>query len=131
MNNSRFIIAITALLACCSMAVISCVHGPLVSPTVSFNKDIIPIFTANCTINSNCHIGASSLNKEVDLDSAIAYHTLFSRGLISTSNPSSSLLYVEVLGTTSALMPKPPAAALSAAQQSLILNWISKGALNN
>jgi hypothetical protein len=131
MNNRRFIIAITSLFASCSLAVISCVHGPIVSPTLSFNKDIIPIFTANCTINSNCHIGASSLNKEVDLDSAMAYHTLISRGLISTSNPSSSILYVEVLGTTSALMPKPPAAPLSAAQQNLILTWISQGALNN
>jgi len=114
------------------MAMISCTHKPQITP-VSFSKDIIPVFTAGCTINSSCHLGANGLNQDVDLDSAEAWNTIISKGLVSVADPSASLLYVEVNsnGTGFADMPKPPAAALPASQQALILEWIQQGAKDN
>ena len=131
MKSRKSIIISIATILTGIMAMISCKQSSSPAPEVSFNKDIIPIFTAYCTLNSNCHAGANSFNLQTDFDSSIAYNTLISRGLISTGNPSSSLLYVEVSGTGIAEMPKPPLPALSASQQSLILDWIEQGAKNN
>ena len=109
---------------------ISCTHSSQ-TPEVSFSKDIIPIFTASCSINSSCHLGANSLNQETSLDSTDAYNTIISKRLISPADPSASLLYVEVNGNGIAEMPKPPAAAIPANQQKMILDWIKQGAKNN
>jgi len=119
-----------ALMLMSVSAMISCTHEPQAPAitSVSFSKDIIPIFTASCVINSSCHLGANGANQNIDLDSAAAYSTIVAKGLVSTSDPQSSLLYVEV---NSDEMPKPPSAPLSARDQALILNWIKQGALNN
>ena len=130
MSNKKGIIITIVMILTGIITMVSCTHSSP-TPEVSFNRDIIPILTTNCTINSNCHAGANALNQETDLDSAAAYATIISRGLISTSNPSASLLYVEIAGSSIAEMPKPPTPALSAAEQSLILNWIKQGAKNN
>ena len=116
------------LLILCLQAVTACRHNNDVTPVVSFSKDIVPILTASCAINSSCHLVANSLNLGTALDSADAYTTIIAKKLVSTSTPSSSLLYVEV---QSGEMPKPPAAALPAGQQALILEWIQQGAKNN
>ena len=113
------------------MVAISCTHAPQVNATISFKKDVIPILTNYCALNSNCHAGTSSLNHYIDLDSALAYQTIITKNLVSTSNPLSSLLYTQIVGSTVAFMPKPPAAALSEVQQNLILKWIEQGAINN
>jgi len=110
-----------------TMEMISCTHN---SPTlqVSFSKDIIPILTTSCTISSSCHVGANGLNLQTNFDSDSAYYTLFAKNLVSTSNPSSSLLYVEVRTNE---MPLQPFSPLPLSQQNLILEWIEQGALNN
>jgi len=133
MRNNKKAILIIAMILTEIMAMVSCTHNSntQVVSAVSFRKDIIPIFTASCALNSSCHLGANSLNLETNFDSSDAYNTIISKNLVSTSDPSSSLLYVEVSGNGIAEMPKPPAAALSAGQQALILQWIKQGALNN
>ena len=97
-------------------------------PQISFSKDIIPILNASCVLNSGCHLGGNGINQNVNLDSADAYHTIIVKELVSTANPQASLLYSEVRSNE---MPPPPAASLSAEQQTLILYWIEQGALNN
>ena len=126
-NRNKATFGCFALLLCLQ-AVTACRHNNDVAPAVSFSKDIVPILTASCAINSSCHLVANSLNLGTALDSADAYTTIIAKELVSTSNPSSSLLYVEV---QSGEMPKPPAAALAASQQALILEWIKQGAKNN
>ena len=127
MSNKTSITVIISVMLFGMMDMVSCTHSPQV-PEISFSKDIIPVLNASCVLNSRCHFGANSTNQYVDLDSAVAYTTLFAKELISTANPSSSLLYVEVRSNE---MPIAPIAPLSATQQALILDWIKQGARNN
>ena len=111
------------------MVMISCTHKPQeVSPNVSFSMDIIPIFKSSCAINGGCHLGANGTNDEINFDSSAAYNSIITKHLVSTGNPSSSILYVEV---SSGIMPKSPYNALSTTQINLILDWIKQGAANN
>lgn len=130
MSNKKSTIVTIAIALFSVVAVISCTHNSSPTPAVSLSKDIIPIFTSSCAINSSCHLGANSTNQFVNLDSSDAYNTIVAKGLVSTSSPSSSLLYVEVEGSQPE-MPKPPNAPLSSSQQTLILDWIEQGAKNN
>jgi len=96
--------------------------------TVSFSKNIIPIFKTNCSY-SGCHddlVKAGSL----DLDSADAYTSLMKRGTgyVNTSNPQASLLYSQLL---SASQPMPPTGRLSDCDLQLIQVWMQQGAENN
>jgi len=130
MNNKKSIVTLAIITLFNVMMAISCTHKSQIS-AVSFNKDIIPILTTSCALNSSCHSGANSTNLEISFDSSTAYITITSKGLLNLSNPSASLLYVEVQGNGTAEMPKPPLAALSFAQQAEILEWIKQGAQNN
>lgn len=106
----------------------SCTHKDksiAVAPDVSFTKDIIPILTASCAINSSCHAGASNTGDNMDFDSSAAYNTITAKQLVKTSNPTASLLYVEI---NSGIMPKAPYTLLSTDKINLILNWIKQGA---
>jgi hypothetical protein len=126
--RNKFIVAIAATFLCVVMMA-SCVHEPNVMPvTVSFKKDIQPIFRASCAINSDCHLGASNANAKIDLDSSTAYNTIVNKQLVMVNSPTASLLYVEV---STGVMPKQPYAPLTQSQLSLILNWIKQGAANN
>ncbi len=127
MSNKKSIAVIISITLLGVMEMISCTHSPQTQP-VSFNKDIIPILTASCVLNSSCHLGANGVNQGVDLDSAVAYNSIIRKELVSTSDPLSSLLYVEVRSGEMPIAPFPP---LSTAQQNLILEWIQQGALNN
>jgi hypothetical protein len=129
-NRKNKLLAITITLYSV-MVIISCSHSGNTAPAISFSKQIIPILTGNCATNSSCHLGASSLNLETNFDSSAAYTTIITKKLVNTGDPSASLLYVEVQGNGTAEMPKPPLAALSAAQQAEILEWIKQGAQNN
>ena len=127
MNNKKNITVIIFTMLLGVVEMISCTH-PAQTPEVSFSQNIIPILTANCAINSSCHSGANSLNLQTNFDSDSAYYTIIHKELISTSHPSSSLLYAEV---EEGEMPLPPTPPLSATQQKLILEWIEQGAKNN
>ena len=119
---------VTAIVCCCTAAVVGCHHSAIVAPSVSFNKDIIPIFTASCAINSSCHSGNSNTGDNINLDSAAAYQSILHKQLLNVNNPTASLLYVEV---ESGIMPKSPYQHLSDGQVTIILNWIQQGANNN
>ena len=99
-----------------------------VVPKVSFNHDLMPILQTSCAINSSCHSGVTNKGDNVDFDSSQAYNSMVSKHLLNTTNPSASLLYVEINTGT---MPKAPYLSLSAAQTNLFLLWLEQGAPNN
>lgn len=84
---------------------------------VSFDQDIIPIFTANCT---SCHDGGI----DPDLRSDNAYTALVNGGYLDTDNPSNSELY-------KVLLEGSHQTRASATEKELILEWITRGANNN
>lgn len=85
---------------------------------VSFQTDIIPIFTGNnCT---SCHSGGLPL----DLRPANAFESLTSRGDINVGSPESSKIYTE-------LNSSPHNTRCSVDDRNKILAWITQGALNN
>ncbi len=106
----------------------SCTKKDAKAVSVSFSKDIIPILTANCALNSDCHVGSYNLNDHIDLTDSMAYHTITTAGIISYSTPSQSLLYAEI---STGVMPKAPYNKLTDVQINLILNWIEQGAKDN
>jgi len=127
MSSKKYAVAVICITLLGVVQMISCTHPPEI-PTVSFSNDIIPILNASCTINTSCHLGANSTNLQTNFDSDSAYYTITHKGLVSTTNPTSSLLYSEVRSNEMPIAPVPP---LSTAQQTLILEWIQQGARNN
>ena len=111
-----------------AMAINSCTHKAPALPPVSFSNDIMPIIQANCSINGTCHVGSYNDNGHIDLSDSVAYSTITSKGLISISNPTASLMYSEI---QTGYMPKAPYGPLSANEITLILQWIQQGAKNN
>ncbi len=130
MKNKIEVFTSTIAALVCAVIVLSCTHKgpPVVVPTVSFSKDILPIFQTSCAINGSCHVGSFNLNDHVDLTDSLAYNTLSKNGFINTASPKASILYNEV---STGIMPKAPYAPLPASQVSLILSWIEQGAKNN
>ena len=96
--------------------------------TVSFHKNVQPIFTSNCD-NNGCHAGAIPSNR-INLDSTLAYSQLLKSGsgYVDTINPSSSVIYVSIISVSD---PMPPGEKLSDYDIQLILKWIQQGAKNN
>ena len=92
--------------------------------SASFQKDILPIFTANCT-SSGCHTTGGIAP---DLSPATAYSNLFIYGLVDTANVESSVLYMRM---TSASNPMPPTGKLPTGTTDLVKLWIEQGAKDN
>ena len=67
-------------------------------------------------------------NQGVNLDSADAYNTLFRKKLINLSDPTASLLYVEI---KAGFMPLTPYKQLPADSINIVLEWIEQGAKND
>ena len=88
--------------------------------TVSFSTDIQPIFNAHCNA-APCHGGGNSPT----LTAGSSYAEI--QNLVSTSNPTSSILYTEV---NTGKMPEG-SSKLPAADITKILTWIQEGAKNN
>ncbi len=124
--NILFILLLVAVTA------ISCENdaGPLILelPTgpVSFSQDIQPIFDINCI---GCH---DEFHQQLNLKTCCSYEELWSSGpgapYVNLDNPSQSKLYRHLTGDL-ALMP--PFAPLPEYEISLILQWITEGALEN
>jgi hypothetical protein len=115
-------IASLALLGSCQYKFIVEPVTPPPNPedTISFTKQIEPIFTANNCIA--CHDGKQ---QNPDLRTGNAYNSIISMGLVDTNDPESSILYVH---------PSPDGnhyVKLSAGQAALVLQWIQQGAKNN
>ena len=96
--------------------------------TVSFSKNIVPLFTANCAI-SGCHSGSSPTGN-LNLQSSSAYGQLNTAGTgyIDTINPTYSVLYSMLVSTST---PMPPSGSIGTCNIQLIQKWMKQGAKNN
>jgi hypothetical protein len=128
MTKVFFSIAIGALI----LTSISCEHQPYVlpaserkgDPTLCFERDILPIFIAQCATNG-CH-DAGSHKKGYILDS---YDNITAKGVV-PGNYAASRIYMSVTGSTEQMMPKG-ANELSSDQIAIIKRWIIAGALKD
>jgi hypothetical protein len=97
--------------------------------TVLFSTQIQPIFTANCT--TNCH-SPGGISAFLNLTAGNSFSGLLQSvpPRVIAGSSATSLLYGRISGAVVPQMPlgRPP---LSAADQTLIKNWIDQGAANN
>ncbi len=94
--------------------------------TVSFSKDLVPIFNDNCSI-SGCH---NSGGLKPDLSADKLYNTLINGNYIDASAPENSGIYLWLTGKKSTIMPAG-AANNPSNINNLVLAWIKQGAQNN
>ena len=133
MKNKAFLYSL--LLIC----IVSCTHNSVdtefatvcksdTTNTISFSRDVIPLFVANCN-NAGCHTGSNAAG-HLCLDSAVAYSQLYQAGTgnIDTVVPKNSLLYSQLLSTAD---PMPPGGQLSKCDIAMIYKWIQEGGRNN
>lgn len=100
--------------------------NPCLPDVVYFEKDILPILTANCAY-SGCHNKASAAD-DIVLDS---YDNVMKTGKIKAFKPGDSDLYEVITESKDKdRMPPPPSNRLSTAQIGLIEKWITQGAKN-
>ena len=87
--------------------------------SVSFSRDIQPIFDARCV---ECH---KTNGTSPDLSQGIAYNSIKAGNLVDTDTPENSILYKEVA----------PGGGMSSyttlGDPEYILKWIQQGALDN
>lgn len=105
----------------------ACHHAAADYPTVSFKNDVQPIFTANCAL-SGCHI-APNAQANLVLDSANAYTRLSHSSYVNAGNPETSVLYLNMIGSSSD--PMPPTGILGKEETDKVYYWIKQGAANN
>jgi len=96
--------------------------------TVSFTKDVLPIFNAHC-IDAGCHSGTNPAGN-LSLESSVAYAQLMKSGsgYVDTVNPNYSLLYAQMASVSN---PMPPTGKLDDCTLNLVLKWIQQKAKNN
>ena len=96
--------------------------------TVSFSKDIQPVFEQYCN-TTGCHSGPSP-GGNFNLETAVASAQLYKpgSGYIDTLTPRYSILYAQLNSTSN---PMPPDGKLERCTQELILKWIEQKAPNN
>lgn len=109
----------------------SCAKRPvepaiLLPDTVSFQRDIEPIFSTNCSL-SGCHI-SSNPKGNVDLSVSIAYSQLWKHQLVDTLHPEQSVLYIQMNSVSN---PMPPTGRLPDGTIALVFKWIQQKAKNN
>ncbi len=86
---------------------------------VSFSKDVLPIFTANCT---GCHASGNA-TEGIALDT---YANVTAGRAIVTGNADSSRIVREIQSGR-----MPPGGKLSSADIQTIVDWINQGAKDN
>jgi len=99
--------------------------GNSITATMSFSKDIIPIFTNNCAL-SGCHVSGGHAP---DLTAANAFNSLTTGGYVTAGDPDNSVIMLWLTGKKSPAMPlgKGPDDKINAP----IYAWIKQGAKNN
>jgi len=95
-----------------------------VTKTVSFSKDIIPIFNKSCN-TSGCH---SSGGQTPNLTETNALNSLTVGNYFSKSAPESSIIYLKMTGKRGTPMP---VSGVNKEYAAVILAWIKQGANNN
>jgi hypothetical protein len=98
--------------------------GTAITRTVTFSKDIAPIFSNSCSL-SGCH---ASGGKSPDLSAANAYNSLKIGNYLNTAAPENSLIYLWMTGKKSTVMP---VGGMRKDYNALMLAWIKQGANNN
>ena len=93
--------------------------------TVSFSKNLIPMFNQYCN-TGGCHSTLSSTH--LDLIDSVAYSSLFARHDVDTINPSNSPLYVSMNSVNPTM---PPSGRLSDYYVALVLKWIKQKGRDN
>ncbi len=99
---------------------------PVVNKTVSFQKDLIPLFTKNCAL-SGCHADGGHAPY---LASTKAYASLTSGGFVNVGSPEKSIVYEHLIGTLSPAMPMG-GTSNPGNINGYVLAWIQQGAKNN
>ena len=112
--------------SCYDVTTVTINNSPVVTKTVSFKQDIIPIFTKSCSI-SGCH---NSGGKNPDLTADKAYASLTIGNYLNLSKPDQSVLYLYLTGKKTPAMPLGAATNPSSINE-LTLAWITQGAKNN
>jgi len=97
-----------------------------IKDTVSFSKELQPIFTAKCALNG-CHVNGG---QAPDLENGESYSSLSSAKFYNIAAPKSSILYERLTG---ALAPAMPVNGTNNPDNinALVLAWITQGAKNN
>ncbi len=98
---------------------------PIDTATISFSKEIQPIFTASCA-KAGCHVSGG---QTPNLSQGFAYQSLFDEDMIVPFDPTNSELMGWLTGKLSPVMPlgSGPDPAIN----DKVYNWIYQGALNN
>ena len=117
---------ILVIASCTKTTTVLIDNSPAVTKTVSFAKDIQPIFSKSCAL-SGCHNGSIAPNLT---DAVTAYASLQSGSFINTATPESSLVYLWLTGKEAITMPAG-AANNPSNINGLMLAWIKQGAKNN
>jgi hypothetical protein len=99
----------------------------VITKTVSFSKDLVPLFTKNCAL-SGCHgDGGHAPN----LTATKAYASLMDDpDFVLVKDPAGSTLYKRLIGTLTPQMPMG-AAKNPGNINNLVLAWIKQGAKKN
>lgn len=127
MYRKQFIILFSI---CMAAVIVSCKHeiprlpGTPGEDGLCFETDILPIFQSYCA-KSGCHDAATASDNYV-LDT---YNNIISRG-INPGNAADSKIYEVLVEDGDDRMPQQPNDPLSAAQISLVAQWINEGAQN-
>ena len=133
MSNKKIAIALPVLMAILVLAISGCSKtttivvnpGSSITETMSFAKDITPIFTASCA-QSGCH---SAGGKAPNLTATAAFKSLTDGGYIKANDPDNSVLIQWLTGKKSPAMPlgTGPDPKINGK----IYAWIKQGAQNN
>ncbi len=97
-----------------------------VSGTVSFSKDLVPIFAKNCAL-SGCHADGAHAP---DLMSGKAYNSLKNGHFIDTVSATNSIIYERLIGKLTPSMPLGGSSNPSNIE-GILLAWVKQGAKNN
>ncbi len=98
-----------------------------ISRTVSFSKDLVPIFKSDCAL-SGCHVTGGHAP---DLEAEDAYSSLMKGNFINKAAPESSIIYERLTGKLTPGMPMKAPGSDPLQIEELFLAWASQGALNN
>ena len=101
---------------------------PVITRTVSFAKDLVPLFTTKCAL-TGCH--ASGGHAPI-LTADKAYSSLINDpDFIKVSDPEGSQLYQRLTGKIVPGMPLTAPASDPSSINEYVLAWIKQGAKNN
>ncbi|MCX6313600.1 MAG: hypothetical protein NTX08_02550 [Sphingobacteriales bacterium] len=111
---------------CYKVTTLTLANNEEVTRPVSLATDIIPVFTASCSI-SGCH---NSGGIKPDLSAEKVYNTLIIGNYVDLGVPENSTIYLWMTGKKTTIMPVGAANNPSNINQ-LVLAWIKQGAKNN